>query len=201
MTDKAVAATLVGAVIGGLAGYFFFSERGRALRRQLEGFQKRLAQTAVTPAPGVPPRDARNVVVTQQPGNLPGRSVGPPNTASGVGTPGAPQPEPASPISSARDTIKVSLSGQVDRALLYGDDDRGPITRRHQDRASIHQRLCTANKNLRQAILLSVRRQLFRPATPNARSDQNEGCVFRRDGTGHRRRDRHRHDLAGICLR
>src|SRR6266849_4801577 len=36
VTDKAVAATLVGAVLGGLAGYFFFSERGRALRRQLE---------------------------------------------------------------------------------------------------------------------------------------------------------------------
>lgn len=36
MTDKAVAATIVGAVIGGCAGYFFFTERGRALRRQLE---------------------------------------------------------------------------------------------------------------------------------------------------------------------
>src|SRR5437879_6288046 len=47
-----------------------------ALRRQLEGFQKRLDQTVVTPPPGVPPREARSVVVTQQPGNLPGRSVG-----------------------------------------------------------------------------------------------------------------------------
>lgn len=36
MTDKAVAATIVGAVIGGMAGYFLFTERGRALRRQLE---------------------------------------------------------------------------------------------------------------------------------------------------------------------
>jgi hypothetical protein len=65
-----------------------------ALKHQLDGLQKRLEQI---PAAGVPPRDARNVVVTQQPGNLPGRSVGPPNTASGVGTPGAPQPEPAAP--------------------------------------------------------------------------------------------------------
>ena len=36
MTDKAVAATIVGAVIGGVAGYFLFTERGRAMRRQLE---------------------------------------------------------------------------------------------------------------------------------------------------------------------
>ena len=36
MTDKTVAATIVGAVIGGVAGYFLFTERGRALRRQLE---------------------------------------------------------------------------------------------------------------------------------------------------------------------
>ena len=100
-----------------------------ALRRQLEGVQKRLDQTVVTLPPGVPPREARTIVVTQQPGNLPGRSVGPPNTASGVGTPGAPQPEPAAPISSARDTIKVSLSGQVDRALLYGDDGKSNALR------------------------------------------------------------------------
>lgn len=52
-----------------------------ALKRQLDGFQKRLEQTPVVLPPGVPPPDARNIVVTQQPGNLPGRSVGPPNTA------------------------------------------------------------------------------------------------------------------------
>ena len=36
MTDRTVAATIVGAVIGGMAGYLLFTERGRALRRQLE---------------------------------------------------------------------------------------------------------------------------------------------------------------------
>ena len=36
MTDKAMAATVIGAVIGGATGYFFFTERGRSLRRQLE---------------------------------------------------------------------------------------------------------------------------------------------------------------------
>jgi hypothetical protein len=34
--DKAVIATVVGAVIGGVAGYLFFTERGRQFRRQLE---------------------------------------------------------------------------------------------------------------------------------------------------------------------
>jgi len=38
VTDKsrAIVATIAGAVIGGVAGYFFFSEHGRALRRQIE---------------------------------------------------------------------------------------------------------------------------------------------------------------------
>jgi hypothetical protein len=34
--DKAVIATVVGAVVGGAAGYLFFTERGRQFRRQLE---------------------------------------------------------------------------------------------------------------------------------------------------------------------
>ena len=38
MSDKtrACAASMVGAVIGAAAGYMFFTERGRSLRRQLE---------------------------------------------------------------------------------------------------------------------------------------------------------------------
>ncbi len=38
MTDhsQAIAATIVGAVAGALAGYLFFTERGRSLRRQLD---------------------------------------------------------------------------------------------------------------------------------------------------------------------
>jgi predicted porin len=75
-------------------------------------------------APGLPPPDARNVVVTQQPGNLPGRTVGPPNTATGVGPPGGPQPVAAAPVSAGADKVRVSLSGQVDRAILYGADGK-----------------------------------------------------------------------------
>jgi hypothetical protein len=35
-TSRTLAATAVGAVLGGLAGYLFLTERGRALRAQLE---------------------------------------------------------------------------------------------------------------------------------------------------------------------
>jgi hypothetical protein len=34
--SRAVAATVVGAVIGGVAGYLFFTDAGRAVRRQIE---------------------------------------------------------------------------------------------------------------------------------------------------------------------
>lgn len=36
MDNRAVAATIAGAIIGGIAGYLFFTEHGRTLRRQLE---------------------------------------------------------------------------------------------------------------------------------------------------------------------
>ena len=34
--SRELAATIVGAVIGGIAGYLFFTERGRSVRRQIE---------------------------------------------------------------------------------------------------------------------------------------------------------------------
>ena len=34
--SRELAATLVGAVIGGVAGYLFFTDRGRSMRRQIE---------------------------------------------------------------------------------------------------------------------------------------------------------------------
>jgi gas vesicle protein len=36
MDNRAMAATVVGAVIGGMAGYLFFTEHGRSVRRKLE---------------------------------------------------------------------------------------------------------------------------------------------------------------------
>jgi gas vesicle protein len=56
---RALAATAVGAVLGGIAGYLFFTERGRTLRRQLEPALEDVAQelnsfrTTVQKAAGV----------------------------------------------------------------------------------------------------------------------------------------------------
>src|SRR5580704_6635651 len=54
--------------------------------------------------------------------NLPGRSVLPPYTATGPGAPGAAPVTPAAPLTSGGNRVTLSLSGQIDRALLYGDD-------------------------------------------------------------------------------
>ena len=35
-TSQELAVTIVGAVVGGVAGYLFFTERGRGVRRQIE---------------------------------------------------------------------------------------------------------------------------------------------------------------------
>jgi hypothetical protein len=34
--SRAIAATIVGAVLGGMAGYLFFTQHGRSIRRQIE---------------------------------------------------------------------------------------------------------------------------------------------------------------------
>jgi len=57
--SREMAATLVGAVIGGVAGYLFFTEHGRSVRRQiepaLEDFSRELMsfRTTVQKATGV----------------------------------------------------------------------------------------------------------------------------------------------------
>jgi len=57
--SRELAATLAGAVIGGVAGYLFFTERGRSVRRQiepaLEDFSRELMsfRTTVQKAAGV----------------------------------------------------------------------------------------------------------------------------------------------------
>ena len=57
--SRELAATLVGAVIGGVAGYLFFTEHGRTVRRQiepaLEDFSRELMsfRTTVQKAAGV----------------------------------------------------------------------------------------------------------------------------------------------------
>ena len=59
MDNRAVAATVLGGVVGALAGYLLFTDRGRAMRRQLEpaidDFARELNQFrgTVTKAAGV----------------------------------------------------------------------------------------------------------------------------------------------------
>jgi hypothetical protein len=68
--------------------------------------------TPSTPAPMLPPQML----------NLPGRSVTAPYTGTGPGTPGPALVTPAAAVSSGGNRVAVSLSGQVNRALLFGDD-------------------------------------------------------------------------------
>jgi gas vesicle protein len=59
MDNRAVAATVLGGVVGALAGYLLFTDRGRAMRRQiepaLEDFARELNQLrgTMTKAAGV----------------------------------------------------------------------------------------------------------------------------------------------------
>jgi len=74
------------------------------------------------------PREMEFVPITAQPTlppqmqNLPGRSATPPYTATGPGIPGPAVVTPAAAIASGGNKVALSLSGQVNRALLYGDD-------------------------------------------------------------------------------
>jgi hypothetical protein len=54
--------------------------------------------------------------------NLPGRSVAAPYTAAGPGAPGPIPVTPAAPTTSGGNRVMLSLSGQIDRALLWGND-------------------------------------------------------------------------------
>ena len=64
------------------------------------------------------------LVVTQSPGNLPGRSSVAPYTSAGPGEIDGVPPVAAAPISSGGDRVKVSLSGQINRMEVYGDDGK-----------------------------------------------------------------------------
>jgi hypothetical protein len=73
---------------------------------------KPMEYTTPTPPPMLPPQML----------NLPGRSVTPPYTGAGPGTPGPAPVTPAAAVASGGSRVALSLSGQVDRALLYGND-------------------------------------------------------------------------------
>ncbi len=83
----------------------------------------------VGPVGKVPAPSDQNVAVTQQPSNLPARSVVPPFTAANTGQPGGVAPIPGAAVSGGADRIRLSLSGQVNRGLLYGNDGRASDVR------------------------------------------------------------------------
>lgn len=123
-----------------------------ALQRQVRDLNTELARRRGAPAPAGPavaaagppppkpapgggaralpqePREMEFVPITAQPmlppqmRNLPGRSVTPPYTATGPGTPGPYVVTPATAVTSGGSRIALGLSGQVNRALLYGFD-------------------------------------------------------------------------------
>jgi len=100
--------------------------------------QLQAAQSAVPPTPVLtitpsgkkPALSDANVAVTQQPGNVPGRSGVAPELANGA--PGYPYPAaPTSPgfgtvgtnpVGAGNSAVRLSLSGQIDRMEVYGND-------------------------------------------------------------------------------
>src|SRR6266849_6838026 len=74
------------------------------------------------PRPGADVPRPRMPMLPPEMTNLPGRSVTSPYTAAGPGAPGASSVTPAAAVASGGNRVLLSLSGQVDRALLWGDD-------------------------------------------------------------------------------
>ncbi len=80
------------------------------------------AALPIEPRPGAEVPRARMPMLPPEMSNLPGRSVTSPYTAAGPGAPGPASVTPAAAMSAGGNRVMLSLSGQVDRALLYGDD-------------------------------------------------------------------------------
>ncbi len=80
------------------------------------------AALPTAPRPGAEVPRARMPMLPPEMSNLPGRSVTSPYTAAGPGAPGASSVTPAAAVASGGNRVMLSLSGQVDRALLWGDD-------------------------------------------------------------------------------
>jgi hypothetical protein len=86
----------------------------------------------ITPSGKKPALSDANVAVTQQPGNVPGRAGVAPEL--GNGAPGYPYPAaPTSPgfgtvgtnpVAAGNSAVRLSLSGQVDRMEVYGNDGK-----------------------------------------------------------------------------
>lgn len=104
----------------------------KALTQQVKALQAQLAATQGSPAATavggiVPP--PKGVIVTKNPGNMDAVSTIAPYTAAGPGAPDNMPKIPAAVVSSGADRVKVSISGQVDREEIYGNDGHNSSTR------------------------------------------------------------------------
>jgi|GEM_PF-6892364 hypothetical protein len=114
------------------------SAQVKALSDQVQKLTAAAAATPPAPAltvlpPGQKPAPGDSVVaVTEQPGNVPGRSGYPPESA--FGAPGYPYISApttpyfgavgTNPVGSGNSTVRLSLSGQVNRDEVYGNDGK-----------------------------------------------------------------------------
>jgi hypothetical protein len=107
----------------------------KALSEQVKQLQSNANQPPVLTVlpPGKKPEITdTNVAVTQQPGNVPGRSGYPPESSNGA--PGYPYPAApttpyfgavaTNPVGSGNSRVRLSLSGQIDRTEVYGNDGK-----------------------------------------------------------------------------
>jgi hypothetical protein len=106
----------------------------QALQRQLQALTRKRTVAAPPAAPTTSPVAAPSppppgTVATFLPGNLPGRSTIPPYTGMGVPPPPG-STTPAEPVSSGGNKVMLSISGQVNRASLWGYD--GIASKLHQ---------------------------------------------------------------------
>lgn len=104
----------------------------QALTLQVQQLQAQLAATQGSPAATVvggvvPP--PKGTIVTKNPGNMDAISTIAPYTAAGPGAPDNMPKTPAAVVASGADRVKVSISGQVDRMEIYGNDGRSSSTR------------------------------------------------------------------------
>ena len=100
--------------------------------QQLQAAQSAAPALTITPKGKKPAYEDSNVAVTQQPGNVPGRSGYAPESANGA--PGYPYPAaptspgfgtvPTNPVGAGNSAVRLSLSGQVDRMEVYGNDGK-----------------------------------------------------------------------------
>lgn len=93
-----------------------------ALSQQLQALQAQM--TTLTTQNAAPPT------------TLPAITTVRPYTRTGVATPGSTEPQAGLPVASGTDVVHVTLSGNVNRALLYGNDGVSSSTRNVDNNAA-----------------------------------------------------------------